>query len=110
MSKKKKSKKTLEDRSPPTFEELYAATGGARLGMRARMSQKGKIARAEKESSILSHEAPCTIQSPSDVTHSLNHEVGNRENEKEKKKLRKSEKKIKKRKRESDDDDGSSHI
>lgn len=31
----------------PSFEDLYAATGGARLGMRARAEQPGKIARAE---------------------------------------------------------------
>jgi Pin2-interacting protein X1 len=31
----------------PSFEELFAATGGARLGMRARAAQPGKIARAE---------------------------------------------------------------
>ena len=37
----------------PTFEELFAATGGARLGMRARADQPGKIARAEKHARAL---------------------------------------------------------
>jgi Pin2-interacting protein X1 len=33
--------------APPSYAELFAATGGARLGMRARASQKGKILRTE---------------------------------------------------------------
>lgn len=33
----------------PSFDELFKATGGARLGMRARRAQPGKIARAEGE-------------------------------------------------------------
>lgn len=32
---------------PPSYEELFRATGGARLGMRARMRQTGKIKRTE---------------------------------------------------------------
>ena len=50
----KKSKKRKADDSnakessdPPTYEELFKATGGARLGMRARASQKGKHLRTE---------------------------------------------------------------
>ena len=31
----------------PSFEDLYKATGGARLGMRARADQKGKFSRTE---------------------------------------------------------------
>ena len=49
--KKSKNKKSLEEETagsaPPTYDELFAATGGARLGMRARAKQTGKIARAE---------------------------------------------------------------
>ena len=50
--KKSKNKKSLENddesiSAPPTYDELFAATGGARLGMRARAKQTGKIARAE---------------------------------------------------------------
>ena len=33
---------------PPSFEALFAATGGARLGMRARREQPGKLQRAER--------------------------------------------------------------
>lgn len=33
--------------SPPSFEELFKATGGARLGMRARRKQPGKLERAD---------------------------------------------------------------
>ncbi len=50
VSKKKKRKAdAIEDESKntPTFEELFAATGGARLGMRARANQNGKIQRTE---------------------------------------------------------------
>ena len=49
-SKKEKSKKkdTSDDaEKPPSYADLFAATGGARLGMRARANQKGKILRTE---------------------------------------------------------------
>ena len=54
--KKSKSKKAKKDsnlsdckteEAPPSYADLFAATGGARLGMRARASQKGKILRTE---------------------------------------------------------------
>ena len=54
--KKSKSKKARKDsllsdcnaeEAPPSYADLFAATGGARLGMRARASQKGKILRTE---------------------------------------------------------------
>ena len=57
--KDKKEKKRQADSSPeeveiaaaaaaaPTYEELFIATGGKRLGMRARAEQKGKIRRTE---------------------------------------------------------------
>lgn len=54
--KKKKSKKEKKKRkiaeiendvAIPSYEELFKATGGARLGMRARMNQIGKISRTE---------------------------------------------------------------
>ena len=50
FTSKKKKKNKLNDavvEAPPTYDELFAATGGARLGMRARASQKGKIMRTE---------------------------------------------------------------
>ena len=37
-----------EHSPPPSYEELFKATGGKRLGMRARMEQKGKILRTEQ--------------------------------------------------------------
>lgn len=37
----------LESTEVPTFEELFKATGGARLGMRARRKQTGKLERAD---------------------------------------------------------------
>ena len=36
----------------PSYEELFKATGGARLGMRARADQKGKFRRTESTSSF----------------------------------------------------------
>lgn len=49
--KDKKGKKDKKDKpvidAPPTYEELFKATGGARLGMRARADQKGKLKRTE---------------------------------------------------------------
>ena len=50
--KKKRSKKSenSEAEAPPSYAELFAATGGARLGMRARASQKGKLLRTEGSS------------------------------------------------------------
>ena len=56
---KKSSKKKKEERdkgggaalgegaAPPSFDVLFAATGGARLGMRARRPQPGKLDRAD---------------------------------------------------------------
>jgi hypothetical protein len=39
---------TIVIESAPTFDELFKATGGKRLGMRARAEQKGKIRRTEE--------------------------------------------------------------
>lgn len=54
LSKKSKKRKAttnaMEDLTidePPSYAELFKATGGARLGMRARAEQKGKIKRTE---------------------------------------------------------------
>lgn len=60
LNKSKKSKKrksshadpdasSEDEKGPPTMEELFAATGGARLGMRARGDQAGKFSRSEKD-------------------------------------------------------------
>ena len=50
-SKKRSNNETDVDDNgadaPPSYAELFAATGGARLGMRARASQNGKILRTE---------------------------------------------------------------
>lgn len=50
-SDKKRKRATESLNEPlkiPSYDELFAATGGARLGMRARKEQKGKILRTEK--------------------------------------------------------------
>lgn len=44
---KEKSGKISTDFGAPSFEELFKATGGARLGMRARANQAGKFKRTE---------------------------------------------------------------
>jgi Pin2-interacting protein X1 len=50
--------------APPTYAELFAATGGARLGMRARASQKGKILRTEggTAASDLQNDIPIALE------------------------------------------------
>lgn len=44
--KTKKKKRKLDEEAPstalPSFEDMFKATGGARLGMRARGKQKGE--------------------------------------------------------------------
>ncbi len=61
--KSKKSKKGKKDKgnsdyiggdfdAAPSYEELFKATGGARLGMRSRSDQKGKIMRTENADSL----------------------------------------------------------
>ena len=46
--KKSKEREEREDNAAPSFDELYKATGGKRLGMRARCEQPGKIRRTEE--------------------------------------------------------------
>jgi Pin2-interacting protein X1 len=50
LHKKKKRSKISEISAEemPSFDELFQATGGARLGMRARMKQTGKLKRTER--------------------------------------------------------------
>jgi Pin2-interacting protein X1 len=47
--KRKKSKisREIDSKNAPSYDDLFAATGGARLGMRARAEQKGKHKRTE---------------------------------------------------------------
>jgi hypothetical protein len=49
--KKKKKRKLNEEASldTPSLEDLFKATGGKRMGMRARMDQNGKFKRTEEE-------------------------------------------------------------
>ena len=56
--KKKKSKKRKHDEDDdvekqPSYDDLFKATGGARLGMRARASQNGKFLRTEHDADVL---------------------------------------------------------
>jgi len=46
--KKRDKQNPAEPSGPPSFEELFKATGGARLGMRARADQQGKWIRTEQ--------------------------------------------------------------
>lgn len=50
-SKKRKSGEEEEqhNEAPPSYDDLFKATGGARLGMRARADQKGKLKRTEDQ-------------------------------------------------------------
>lgn len=51
-SKKRKLDGDDEEKNeaPPSYDDLFKATGGARLGMRARADQKGKLKRTEDPS------------------------------------------------------------
>lgn len=40
------------ERQPLSYEDMFKATGGIRLGMRARASQKGKWARTESGEAV----------------------------------------------------------
>lgn len=69
---KKRARKDGENSSvsndAPTFEQLFEATGGARLGMRARASQKGKLLRTEhtpSDSSTALQKVEAVIRKPS---------------------------------------------
>ena len=65
-SKKRKAEDEAEatDEAPPSYDDLFKATGGARLGMRARADQKGKLKRTEDESSS---SAPNTANAKAEV-------------------------------------------
>ena len=55
LSKPKKNKKRKVDESAlnePSLEDLFRATGGKRMGMRARIDQLGKIHRTEGSSPL----------------------------------------------------------
>lgn len=62
MKGKKSSKKDKHKPSeaPPTYDELFKATGGARLGMRARADQKGKLKRTELQISAVASDTTNT--------------------------------------------------
>ena len=46
--KERKSKNVTDSLIVPSYDDLFQATGGARLGMRARMNQVGKLKRTEE--------------------------------------------------------------
>ena len=48
-SKKKRRKEMTRAEEHPSLEDLFKATGGKRMGMRARMDQSGKFKRTEEE-------------------------------------------------------------
>ena len=108
---KKRSKKEGSD-APPTMEELFAATGGARLGMRARADQPGKFARAERDVNSVGGNIVAKNESKSGEGEGGGEgggeeEVKEKEKEKKEKKKEKKEKKNKKHQRDEDDDDQS---
>ena len=50
-----------------SYEDLFAATGGARLGMRARAKQSGKLKRTEEEQKSQDIEIVKSSESVEDV-------------------------------------------
>ena len=98
----KKEGKEGDSDAPPTMEELFAATGGARLGMRARADQPGKFARAERDVNSAGGNPVVKNESKSgDGDEDEEKEVVIEKEEKKKKK----EKKSNKHQRVDDDDD-----
>lgn len=106
-SKKRKSDEVEVSDCLPSYDELFKATGGARLGMRARADQKGKLKRTEGldvESKIesVSISAPISnIAQVATVTESASsdgtagEEDGGKEKKSKKEKKQKKEKKDK---------------
>jgi hypothetical protein len=64
----------IDSSEPPSFDELFAATGGARLGMRARANQKGKLLRTQdidnKDSAVVISSLPEVIVGVAEETNS----------------------------------------
>lgn len=54
--RKKDDDEDTSDKNAPSFDDLFAATGGARLGMRARANQTGKMKRIEAHDQLLATE------------------------------------------------------
>jgi hypothetical protein len=88
MKGKKSSKKDRDKpiAAPPTYDELFKATGGARLGMRARADQKGKLKRTEDDQSHKLKGETVAVETVKDIA--------NNENDIEVKKLSKKKRKI----------------
>jgi len=70
-SKKRKAEDEAEatDEAPPSYDDLFKATGGARLGMRARADQKGKLKRTDDESSA---KVPNTADTKVETSNEIN--------------------------------------
>ena len=111
-SEKNKKESSAEER-PPTMEELFVATGGARLGMRARADQKGKLLRVEGTG----YDPNAAVKLAAKIIENVNIiplstdsvvEVDADDSEAEKKKLKK-QKKEKKRSRDDHGDSNASH-
>jgi hypothetical protein len=84
-SKKKKKRAKNDDDGDldnPTFDDLYKATGGARLGMRARAKQPGKLKRTED---VIDNQED--VQIIADKSTIINDEVESEKPKKKKKKL-----------------------
>lgn len=103
--KKKKSRRSDEEDQVddddknlrcPTMEELFAATGGARLGMRARADQAGKFARSEKEvntKSLIRAKEEAITNNETKQSEGEGESDADRDRKKQEKKERKEEKK-----------------
>ena len=82
--------------APPSMEDLFKATGGARLGMRARADMSGKFQRAEKDvSTALPDEKTDKKERNAEGTSQEKREKREKKREKKEKKEKKKEKKEK---------------
>jgi Pin2-interacting protein X1 len=109
--KKKRKKSTLDPNdatasaAAPTFEDLFRATGGARLGMRARAQQQGKLQRTEN---LEQNNFVTETVIPEAVTVG-DGEVGEKERKKKKRKEREVEKEMNGEEKSGEEDDELCH-
>lgn len=87
--KNKKDKDVVDPSKAPSFDELFKATGGARLGMRARADQTGKIKRSEGDYNESKKRAKHTEEKELMETVAEEDESESRKSKKKKKKSRK---------------------
>eukprot|EP00606_Chrysophyceae_sp_TOSAG23-5_P001217 GSChrysophyteH2.ASY1.ANO1.265.1 assembled CDS len=97
--KRARSNSDSDDGNEPSMADLFAATGGARLGMRARADQKGKLLRVEKADYDTNASAALMAQIISEPQSEAEEEKDKKEKREKREKKEKKEKREKKEKK-----------